>query len=102
MHRFDGLILISLQPEATEQNVEQTPIEPNPELNDEEMPTKTRFSGRKNFADFFDSTTQMIETEVMKFGTHFLLYILILIFLFLFLHSIDRHRRNQHPVFGAV
>lgn len=69
MHRFDGLILISLQPEATEQNVEQTPIEPNPELNDEEMPTKTRFSGRKNFVDFFDSTTQMIETEVMKFGT---------------------------------
>lgn len=58
--QFDGLIFISFQPEATEQNVEQTPVE----LSNEEMPTKTRFSGRKKFVDFFDSTTQIIETKV--------------------------------------
>lgn len=39
--------------------VEQSPIELN-----HETPTKTRFSGRKHFENFFDSTTQIIETKV--------------------------------------
>lgn len=39
-------------------------VEPSPiELN-HETPTKTRFSGRKHFENFFDSTTQIIETKV--------------------------------------
>lgn len=39
--------------------VEQSPIELN-----HEIPTRTRFSGRKHFADFSDSTTQIIDTKV--------------------------------------
>lgn len=67
MFRFNDVIFIrssfiSLQrSDATEQQtIEQTPTE----LHDEEMPTKTRFSGRKSFTDFFESTTQIIATKV--------------------------------------
>lgn len=51
-----------LQTDAAEQieKIEQTPME----LNNDEMPTKTRFSGRKDFSNFFDSTTQIIQTKV--------------------------------------
>lgn len=43
----------------TNDEVEQSPIELN-----HEIPTRTRFSGRKHFADFSDSTTQIIDTKV--------------------------------------
>lgn len=46
----------------TIEKVEETPVE----LHHDEEPTKTRFSGRKNLVDFFDSTTQIIETKVYK------------------------------------
>lgn len=42
------------------EKIEKTPME----LHHAEEQTKTRFSGRKNLADFFDSTTQIIETKV--------------------------------------
>lgn len=43
----------------TNDEVEQSPVEFN-----HEIPTRTRFSGRKHFADFSDSTTQIIDTKV--------------------------------------
>lgn len=42
------------------EKVDKTPME----LHHGEEQTKTRFSGRKNLADFFESTTQIIETKV--------------------------------------
>lgn len=51
--------------DETEQKEDKIPME----LDIEEIPTKTRFTGRKSFADMFDSTTQLIDTKV--FGNHF-------------------------------
>lgn len=54
--------IVNEQNKQTTEKVEETPIE----LYHDEEQTKTRFSGRKNPIDFFDSTTQIINTKVWK------------------------------------
>lgn len=52
--------------ESQKQNIERLEEAPPLETQHNKEQTKTRFSGQKNLADFFDTTTQIIEAKVHK------------------------------------
>lgn len=72
--------------------VEQSPIEVN-----QDPPTRTRFSGRKHFADFFDSTTQVIETKVRQPNWNCGLNLVLIEKI-----VISKFQRIHHMVYGRV